>query len=117
MAIKGNLSTGVQDLAATDTDISLHDLSNRSAIMGFSLFNITSGDITVNIFESPDGTSAAGTWVATYVLPGTSSTDVIECIGQGYAATINLVARIPTAAVNAGDVNAKLTYTIYTGDS
>ena len=117
MAIQGNLSAGVQELAASNGDKSLHNIAFRTAITGFSLFNTTAVNVVVEIYESPNGTSASGEQVAQYTMAPDSSVDVVECIGQGYAASIQIIAKITTAGINAGDVTGKVTYTRYTGAS
>lgn len=121
MAIKGNISVGVQDLAASAADKVIHNISTRTAITAASLHNKTVGAVAITIYESPNGTSASGKEVAkiTLAASGTAgdSKDITEIIGQGYAATTTLVAVVTTVAISAGDVNAKLTYTQYTGAS
>ena len=124
MAIKGNVSAGVLNLGITDADVSVLNSGaspSRVAVTAFSLFNTSAIAVTVNVYESPDATSAAGKLVATYVLAATGtagcSADVVECIGQGYASVTQLVCKIPTLAVAAGDVNAKVTATQYTAGS
>ena len=117
MTIRGNLSVGVQELGATDADVSVHNNANRTAVTGFSVFNNSGINAAFEVFESPDGTSASGEIVASYILADQESCDVIECIGQGYSAGAQLVVVVTTATISAGELNAKLTFTVYTGAS
>ena len=113
MAVKGRVGLPIIDVLAADTTVLQPASPNtRVAVSAFSLYNDTAGNVTVDIYESPDLTSASGEKVAQYVVAANSSEDVIECIGQGYAINQNLIA--------VGDlvgVNAKVTVTEYTGSS
>jgi hypothetical protein len=118
MAIRGNLSTGVQPLGATDADVVVHvDMVNRTAITAFVIHNNDGNNLTVEIYESTNDTSASGERVAEYALASDESVDIIECLGQGYPAGIRVICKITTAAVSAGDMNARVTYTEYSGGS
>jgi hypothetical protein len=121
MAVKVNLSSGVQQLAASAADKSVHNQVVRSAITAFSLYNTLAINVSLTVYESPNGTSASGEPVANLTLGPVGSEDdsidVPEVIGQGYDADIQLIVVINTAAVSLGELLAKLTYTQFTGDS
>lgn len=120
MAIQSNISTGVTDLAAANTDTVLlaEAVGTRFAITAFSIFNTTaSTQLTIDIYESTDGTSAAGKKVASYTLDGNTSVDIAELIGQGLIAGNNIVGRVTTGGATLGELNSKLTYTRYTAGS
>jgi len=96
------------DIIAGDTTV-LNPLVNRVAVTSFSIHNTTAGAVVVDVYESPDSTSAAGERIAQYSVGANSSIDVIECIGQGYIVGQNLI------AVGAGvGTNARLSQTDYT---
>ena len=117
MAIQSNLSAAPINIATSDTVLLASVASpNRQAVTALSIFNKTaSTSLTVTIYESPDTTSASGKEIASYTIPGTSSIDVVECIGQGYSAGQNLVAKAGSGST--GDTNAKITWTSYTAGS
>lgn len=117
MAIYSNKTEGVQDLAASSADKVLHNQANRTAITGFSIFNESGANAAVDIYESPDNTSASGTKRATYTIADDESVDIIEFIGQGMKADIRIIAVVTTGGLVAGDLNSKITYTEYTGSS
>lgn len=117
MAIKSNVSTAPIDLAAATTDTTLVAevaSPSRNAITGFSLFNTAAGARAVEIYESPDTTSAAGTLVASYTIDAGASVDVVELIGQGLSAGQNIIGLQTTGGASLADVNAKITLTQYT---
>jgi hypothetical protein len=121
MAVRVNLTDGVQQLGASSADVSLHNKTVRTAINAFNLRNTLATNVQVSIYDSPDATSAAGEKIAQLTLGPAGSLDetldVVEAIGQAYAATIQIVAVVDTAGVLAGEVTGKITYTQYTGDS
>jgi hypothetical protein len=119
MAIQSNLSQAPIGLnASTDTTLLASVASpSRQAVTAFSLFNTTANARAIDIYESPDTTSAAGKKIASYTLAGNSSQDVTECIGQGYSAGQNIIAKQTTGGASANDLNAKLTTTLYTAGS
>lgn len=117
MAIRGNLSEGVQDLGASSADQVLHNFSNRTAITGFSVQNNAGADATVQFYLSPDNTSAAGELVATYTIADGDSEFISELIGQGIPENTRVIAVVTTSGLSAGDLNAIITYTLYTGAS
>lgn len=119
MSIKGNIGQDTRDLGASLADTTIINFANRVAITEFSLHNLGSIDAEVWFFASPDLTSASGKRVAVTFLATDdirSSYQVTELL-QGYEPGENIIAVVQTAAVSIGDVNIKLTYTEYTGDS
>lgn len=119
MSIKGNIGQESLDLAATGADTVVINFDTRVAITDCSLHNQGSIDAEVWFFSSPDLTSASGKRVAVSFLASNDvlSSRQIDEIRQGYEPTENIIAVVQTAAVSAGDVNIKITYTEYTGDS
>jgi hypothetical protein len=121
MAIKSNVSSAPIDLAAVSTDTTLVAAvlaPARLAITGLSIFNTTaSTQLAVDIFESPDTTSAAGKKIASYTLDGNTSIDVVELIGQGLSSGRNIIGRQTTSGATSGQLNAKITVTQYTAGS
>ncbi len=117
MAIQSNLSAAPINIATSDTVLlAAVTTPDRQAVTGLSIFNTTaSTSLTVSIYESPNTTSASGKQIASYTLPGLSSIDVVECIGQGYSTGQNLVAKAGSGST--GDLNAKVTRTAYTANS
>lgn len=118
MAIQSNLSTSPVDLAGSVADTTLLASvasPSRQAVTGFSLYNTAAAARVVSIYESPNTTSASGKLVATYTIAAGTSQDVVECIGQGYSAGQNIVGVM--ASGSAGDVNSKITTTLYTAGS
>ena len=114
MAIQANLSSGVQDVGISDTAI-LNPTSVRFAVTAAVLTNTADAARTVEIYESPDQTSASGELVATLVLDALEALPIEEVIGQSYNVGENLVAVASNGS--GGDVKARLTYTHYTGSS
>ena len=95
MAIFGNIDLGVTDLLTTDTaviDIASIPDTQRYAITGLSIHNTGLASISVEIFDSPDLTSAAGKRIAKYDVAADSSESVVELIGQGGKQNIIAVA-------------------------
>ncbi len=88
------VSGGVIDVDPGDTTIS-NPLVNRIAITAFSVHNTTAGSITIDVYESPDTTSAAGKRIAQYAVGANASVDVVEVIGQGYTVGQNIIAQAP----------------------
>ena len=121
MSIQGNLSNGTIDLLATASgDTVLFDKTVRTTITAMSIFNTTGADRELEIYRSPDLTSANGTLIATYTLGFTAadnSADVGELIGQGLTADENIIGVQITGAAALADINCSITYTQYTGGS
>lgn len=121
MAIKSNVSVAPIDLAAASTDTTLvASVSGtaRQAVTAFSIFNTTASTaLVVDIYESPNTTSASGKKIASYDIPGNSSIAVVEVIGQGLSAGQNIIGRVTTGGATLGQLNAKITTTQYNAGS
>jgi hypothetical protein len=120
MAIKGNNSEGLLELAAasSDTTLLLPTVAfNRWAVTAAVLHNVSAANRIVEIYESPNTTSASGTLTATYTLAADETVLIEEIIGQSYEPAMNIIGRQTTGGASAGDVVARLTYTSYDGDS
>ena len=116
MSIKGNVGQALVDLAAFGNDTVILDFADRVAVSALSIHNTTAASREIYFFESTDQTSANGERIAVHTLAGEASVDVGEIIGQGYSSTQNIIAVVQTTGA-LGDVNAKLSYTQYTGTS
>ena len=114
MAIFGNLGIDTVDVSTSDTTILNVSATQyeRVAVSAFSLHNDGVVDISVEVFISPDATSASGDRVARIAISAGGSADVNELIGQGYDDTKYIVAK-----ANVVGVNASLSYTGYTEGS
>lgn len=113
MAIKGNVGVSSQDILAGDTlVVDVVAPIERIAITAASLFNDTGAAVTVELFESPDATSASGDQIEEIAVPANSSVIVDSLLGQGYASTQNIV-----AVGSAVGVNFSYTRTEYTDGS
>lgn len=110
MAIRGNVDGGVINVLASDTVIvepSSLAAVERIAVSGLSLHNTAVATVIVQLYQSPDLTSASGDRLAYYSLAPDESADVTELIGQGFVENI-------IAVGDAAGVNAKVSYTTYT---
>ena len=114
MAIFGNIGIDTVDVGTSDTTILEVGATDyqRVAVSAFNLHNDGILDITVEIFISPDATSASGHRVARIPLSIGSSEDVNELIGQGYDSGKYIIAKASTTGIN-----ASLSYTGYTEGS
>lgn len=112
MSIRSKVGVDVVDIGTTDTVI-LTVPEVRQSVSAMSLHNTTSGtSIPVEIYISPDATTAGGTRVAYYNIPGNDSYDVSELIGQGFKSTEYVV-----AIADVVGINVKSTVTVFSGDS
>ena len=69
MAIKSNVDFGVVNLSVGDnTVINGSSRGQRYAVSRSSLHNPTAGPINVNIYQSPNFTSASGIFIDSYAL-------------------------------------------------
>jgi hypothetical protein len=116
MAIKGNIGQATLDIGAVSIDTAVINFANRVAITAASLHNTTASNRAVTLYASPDTTSASGKKIADYTLAANRSEDISEIIGQGYEGE-NVIAVASTGGAVAGDLNIKVTYIQYTGDS
>jgi len=117
MSIKGNFPQDVIDLNAASTDTTLFDSDNRAAITAMSIHNTSAGDRQVSIYISSDTTSAAGKRVALYTIASGESADINEMLGQGLSDSEQIIGVQNTGGATSGDLNCKLTFVRYTGDS
>ncbi len=113
MGIKGNVGIGVIQIGTIDTTLLDPDYGTRvrAAVTGAYLHNSSGVTIIVEIFESPDLTSASGERIDYYSIDANESADISSIIGQGFSSTQNIIAIADVAGVN-----AKLTVDEYTGD-
>jgi hypothetical protein len=110
MTIKGNVDGGVINVLASDTVIvepSSLPAVERIAVSGLSLHNTAVGTVIVELYQSPDLTSASGDRLAYYSIAPNESADITELMGQGFLTNI-------IAVGDAIGVNAKVSYTTYT---
>ena len=114
MSIFANQSEGAIEVGITDTPILEPDLS-RYGVTAAILMNRAAAARTVEIYESPNLTSASGELIASLVLDALEAIPVEEIVGQSYFEGQNLIA----LAVNGsgGDVICRITFTSYTGAS
>ena len=110
MTIKGNVDGGVINVLASDTVIvepgSLAAVE-RIAVSGLSLHNTAVGTVIVELYQSPNLTSASGKRLAYYSIAPNESADITELMGHGFLTNI-------IAVGDAIGVNAKVSYTTYT---
>ena len=112
MAIKGNKSSGIIDATAADFTILQNTSSNRWAVTQIHLHADTAVGDTVELFSSPDATSAAGVRIDRVVMAGDDTQDAL------FVTTILEAGRFLVGNATAGAlVNVEAIYTIYTGDS
>lgn len=122
MAVRVNLTDGVQQLNATGVDTTAHnDANNRTSVSAWSLFNSTPLNVELTVYDSPDATSGNGEQVANFIMgpkgAADDSIDVNEVIGQAFRPNRFLIIVVDTVGILAGEVVSKLTYTEYTGSS
>ena len=121
MAIQSNISSAPIPLVATasgdTTLVASVTTPSRQAVTAFSVFNTTANARAFDVYESPNTTSASGKKIASYIVPGNSSTDVVEMIGQGLSTGQNVIGVQTTGGAALGDLNAKITTTQYTAGS
>jgi hypothetical protein len=108
MTITVNIGQSLIDITTSDTVI-INPVGPviREGIQGASIHNTTGAPIDVELYESPNLTSASGSLVAEYPVSANSSQDVGEIIGQGYEVGQNIIA----VAASAG-LNIKITKTV-----
>ncbi len=114
MSIKGNVGLNVTNVLTTDT--TLIDLSvlpgspDRIAITAASLHNTTASPVVVQVYVSPDLTSASGDEVDYISVAANSTADIAGIISQGIATSENIIAKAGVVGCN-----AFLTIVEYTG--
>ncbi|MAF43428.1 MAG: hypothetical protein CMI54_04565 [Parcubacteria group bacterium] len=96
MAIKSNVDFGLVELTVVgdNTVVNSSNRGDRYAVSAMSIYNTTGASINVQIYESPNLTSASGVLVDEYDVGANDQVDVLGVIGQGY--TDNLIA-VPDA--------------------
>jgi len=115
MAIRSNIGLGVTAILAVDTPLIVPAAPlDRISIGAISLHNdgVAGATITVELYISPDLTSASGDRVGIYRIPDDAQVDAVALIGQGLAVGENLIA--------VGSVlgcNVHITETEYDGNS
>jgi hypothetical protein len=117
MSIKGNLGQAVLDIGAVGVDTVLLDFDNRVAVTALSLYNTTGANADIEVYYSPDTTSASGKLIASQSIAAGEAWLPTEVIGQGFPVNENVIVVDTTGGAVAGNVNAKMTYINYTGSS
>lgn len=120
MAVRGNVSDGLVELAAASSDTTLLQPTvafNRWAVTAAVLSNTQAANRVVELYESPNTTSASGTLITTYTIAANSTVLVEEIIGQSYESGQNIIAVQTTGGASLGDVVSRITYTTYDGES
>lgn len=103
MAIKTLLDGGTVELIGGDN--TLFDFStltdvDRYAVTGCSFYNTTLNNVTVEVYRSPDTTSAAGVRLDRIVLPALTQQDCGGLIGLS-PGTDNIIVTSTQVGVNA----------------
>ena len=113
MSIKGNVSIPLINLAAADnTFLNPSGDVTREAVSTAVLYNTNASNRDIDVYVSPDLTSASGDLIADYTLANGDSVNIDEVIGQAFDQGENII----VVASGAG-VNLKGTKIEYTGDS
>ncbi len=108
MSIKGNLGDGPIVIGVADTVLFNPGAIDRYHVGAFAIFNDTATTITVDIYISPNLTSASGLKVETISFGPDQAADINAVIGQGYTAE-NII-----GVASAVGVNSTITRTEYT---
>lgn len=101
--IKGNVGLGIVPVLVTDTAIlSLASPVERAAVTNAVLHNDGSAAavITVEIFISPDLTSASGQRIAVYTIQDNGNVLIDTIVDQGFTAAQNIIAKADVAGCN-----------------
>lgn len=105
MAIKGNVGLGVTSILATDTVLintaTLPGTPERIAITAASLHNTTASPIVVQVYVSPNLTTASGSRVDYISIAANSTSDISGIISEGIDSTLNIVAIADLVGCNA----------------
>jgi len=116
MAIRGNIGLNVVPILATDTVLIntgiLPGFPERIAITAASLHNTTAGSIVVQVYVSPDLTTASGKRVDSVTLATNETMDIPGIISQGLDSVLNII-----AIADLIGCNASLTIVEYTAGS
>lgn len=114
MSIRGNIGQPVVTVLNTDTTIYAKGSAiERYAVTAFSCFNNSAAPVDINIFISPNLTSASGKKLGQYSIPANSDVDINSIVGQGFGTgnDLNVIATASTTGV----INAKITIITYDG--
>ncbi len=109
MTITANIGVGPTDVLAADTDFFTIP-NDRVSVGAFYIYNDTAGSITVDVYISPNTTSASGDKVDQLIISPNDGLDVEGVIGQGYTEGEHII--LVGGAVGC---NATMTYTRFTG--
>ena len=114
MAIKGNVGLGIINILTTDTVLLNPDDGDRerAAVSAAYIHNDGGVTIIVEIYISPDLTSASGDRIDYYSIADNESVDISGIIAQGFGATDNII-----AVADVVGCNAYRTIVEYTGGS
>lgn len=114
MATRSNLGTGIVSIVgAGDTTIFTPSGIERYQVGSFNVFNSSAGALTLNVYISPDLTSASGKLIFTQTIASFAEIDVNTVVGQGYLLD-NVIGTV-TEATNG--LSAQLTRTEYDSGS
>ena len=99
MAIKSNVGVGVVSVLTTDTVIyQLSAPTERYAITECNAHNSTSASISIEIYISPDATSASGKIVSKISIPANQDVDINAVLGLG--TNQNVIAKASAVGIN-----------------
>lgn len=98
MAVTASKSLGLVNLLASD-NVLIQALVgiDRQVIGSFVVHNTTVGVLQLDLYVSPDLTSASGDIIySSATIPANSQTNISELIGQSFPSGLNLIA-VPSA--------------------
>ncbi len=103
-------TTGVVNIGTVDTPLLTVEADERVVITRAVFFDITG--TTVDLYESPDLTSASGNQIDQLILTANTSDQSDNLIGTGFLTGQSIIAKGVAATAY-----AILTYSLYTGDA
>lgn len=99
MAIKSNVGVGVISVLATDTVIyQLTAPVERYAITSCNAYNSNASAVTLEVYISPNATSASGKLVSKITIPASQDFDINAILGLG--TNQNVIAKGSLTGVN-----------------
>lgn len=99
MAIKSNVGAGIISVGVGDTVIyQLTSPTERYCITECNAYNTTSSPITLEVYISPNSTSASGNLVSKLIIPASQDFDVNAVLGLG--TNQNVIAKASGAGIN-----------------
>lgn len=99
MAIKSNVGVGVVSVAVTDTTIyQLTAPVERYAITECNAHNSNAAAVTLEVYISPDLTSASGKIVSKITIPPSQDFDINAILGLG--TNQNVIAKASATGIN-----------------